>query len=43
MRVTWISWNYLATHKWLGGAAILDLEMHLMAHKFALLLNIPLG
>ena len=31
MRVTWISWDHLATPKWLGGATILDLEMHLMA------------
>ena len=37
MGVTWISWDHLATLKRLGGVAILDLEMHLMARGFALL------
>ena len=40
MGVTWISWDYLATPKRLGGASILDLEMHLMARRFALLRDI---
>ena len=34
---TWILWDHLATPKRLGGATILDLEMHLVAHGFALL------
>ena len=38
--VTWISWDPLATPKRVGGAAILDLEMHLMARRFALLRDI---
>ena len=37
MGATWISWNRLATLKQLGGVTILDLEMHLMARRFALL------
>ena len=37
MGVAWISLDYLATPKQLGGVAILDLEMHLMARGFALL------
>ena len=40
MGVTWISWDHLATPKRLGGATILDLEMHLMARNFALLQDI---
>ena len=35
--VTWISWDHLATPKRLGGATILELEMHLMACRVALL------
>ena len=35
--VKWISWDHLATAKWLSGDAILNLEMHLMARGFALL------
>ena len=39
MGVTWMSLDQLATPKRLGGAPILesDLEMHLMARRFALL------
>ena len=40
MGVTWISWDHLATPKRLGGAAILNLEKHLMARRFALLRDI---
>ena len=37
MGVTWISWEHLAvTPKRLGGATILDLEMHLMASRSTL-------
>ena len=32
-----MSRDHLATTKQLGGATILNLEMHLMAHRFALL------
>ena len=38
--VTWISWDHLATPKRLGGAGILNLEMHLMARRFALLRDV---
>ena len=38
--VTWISWDHLATPKRLGGVGILNLEMHLMAHRFALLQDV---
>ena len=37
MGATWISEDHLATPKWLACATILDLEMYLMAHRFALL------
>ena len=37
MRITWISWALLATPKWLGGLAILNLGMHLMARLFSFL------
>ena len=37
MGIIWISTNHFATPKRLGGVAILDLEMYLMARRFALL------
>ena len=37
MGVTWISWDHLAIVKRLSGDVMLDFEMHLIAHRFALL------
>ena len=35
--ITWVSWDHVATSKQLGGVAILNLDVHLMARQFSLL------
>lgn len=33
--ITWASWDCVATPKCLGGAALLNVDMHLMARSFS--------
>ena len=38
--ITSVTWNHLASPKHLGEVVILNLSMHIMAHKFSILQNL---
>ena len=41
--ISWISWSHICTPKRLGGAALLNLEDHMIARRFSLLKGMCLG